>query len=577
MYNQAAKYSLLIKKEALRLGFMACGIAKAEFLEDEAPRLEKWLQNNHHGEMSYMENNFDKRLDPRLLVENAQSVISLTLNYFTNEKQVDPNAPRISTYAYGEDYHHVIKEKLKELMAFINNEIGEVAGRCFVDSAPVMDKAWAQKSGLGWRGKNSNLISKDNGSFFFLAELIIDLELDYDRPFVADHCGSCTRCIDACPTDAIVAPYVVDGSKCISYLTIELKNEIPISFKDKMENWMFGCDICQDVCPWNRFATQHQEPAFKPSTELLQFTRRDLIELTEDVFKKIFKGSAVKRTKFIGLKRNIDFLKIKLCVIAILLAQLTYAQKLKLPTRKADARVGSAFANSISDSTLSLTNREQLIYGEIKKGNVPNFLRKLSSVEYETMIDGQKYKITFLTVPDYMAIGSDNDYFYVPMTPILAQKVAKLIGASLPTKKMVDLIYQNAQIKLSPSPITPTKAMTTVPVFIAHNRIIKEQMKGSNFGLTAGHKKDIIISNKIYTEKTNKVVIYGWHQLNGKAIQPVYNKHSNTWADYSHGVRFIQNKVIVNDKKTTFRKILTDSNLHLLLSDEGVIQKPYYP
>ncbi len=308
MYNQAAKYSALIKQEALRLGFMACGISKAEFLESEAPRLENWLKNNHHGEMAYMENYFDKRLDPRLLVDNAKSVVSLTLNYFTDEKQVDPNAPRISKYAFGEDYHSVIKEKLKELMAFVNDEIGEVAGRCFVDSAPVMDKAWAQKSGLGWRGKNSNLISKETGSFFFLAELIIDLELDYDSPFVADHCGSCTRCIDACPTDAIIAPYVVDGSKCISYLTIELKNEIPIAFKDKMENWMFGCDICQDVCPWNRFATPHQESAFNPTGELLQFTKQDLVEMTDDVFKKVFKGSAVKRTKFNGLKRNIDFL-----------------------------------------------------------------------------------------------------------------------------------------------------------------------------------------------------------------------------------------------------------------------------
>jgi len=308
MYNQATTYSHLIKKEALRLGFMACGISRAEFLEDEAPRLESWLKNNRHGEMAYMENHFDKRLDPRLLVEDAKSVVSLTLNYFTDEKQVDPTAPKISKYAYGEDYHSVIKEKLKELMAFITDEIGEVAGRCFVDSAPVMDKAWAQKSGLGWRGKNSNLISREAGSFFFLAELIIDLELAYDTPFVADHCGSCTRCIDACPTDAIIAPYLVDGSRCISYLTIELKNEIPAPFKDKMENWMFGCDICQDVCPWNRFAKPHQEPAFNPSDELLHFTKGDLIEMTDEVFKKVFKGSAVKRTKFSGLKRNIEFL-----------------------------------------------------------------------------------------------------------------------------------------------------------------------------------------------------------------------------------------------------------------------------
>ncbi len=309
MFNNATKYSQLIKAEAMRLGFMACGISKADFLVEEAPRLENWLKNNHHGEMAYMENHFDKRLDPRLLVEDAKSVVSLTLNYYSEEKQLDEHAPKISKYAYGTDYHTVIKEKLKELLAFINDEIGEVAGRCFVDSAPVMDKAWAQKSGLGWRGKNSNLISKDAGSFFFLAELIIDLELEYDHPFVADHCGSCTRCIDACPTDAIMAPYVVDGSKCISYLTIELKNEIPNEFKGKMENWMFGCDICQDVCPWNRFATQHQEPAFMPALELLQLNKTELIEMTDEVFKQVFKGSAVKRTKFNGLKRNIDFLK----------------------------------------------------------------------------------------------------------------------------------------------------------------------------------------------------------------------------------------------------------------------------
>jgi len=309
MFNNATKYSQLIKAEAMRLGFMACGISKADFLEEEAPRLENWLKNNHHGEMAYMANHFDKRLDPRLLVEDAKSVVSLTLNYYSEEKQLDPHAPKLSKYAYGTDYHTVIKEKLTELLAFISDEIGEVSGRCFVDSAPVMDKAWAQKSGLGWRGKNSNLISKNAGSFFFLAELIIDLELEYDHPFVADHCGSCTRCIDACPTDAIMAPYVVDGSKCISYLTIELKNEIPNEFKGKMENWMFGCDICQDVCPWNRFATQHQEPSFMPALELLQLNKSDLIDMTDEVFKQVFKGSAVKRTKFKGLKRNIDFLK----------------------------------------------------------------------------------------------------------------------------------------------------------------------------------------------------------------------------------------------------------------------------
>jgi epoxyqueuosine reductase len=308
MINNTAKYSQLIKNEAMRLGFMTCGIAKAEFLSEEAPRLENWLKNNHHGEMTYMENHFDKRLDPRLLVDGAKSVISLTLNYFTENKQLDQHAPKISKYAYGMDYHSVIKEKLKSLLAFINEEIGEVAGRCFVDSAPVMDKAWAQKSGLGWRGKNSNLISKEAGSFFFLAELIIDLELDYDTPFAADHCGSCTRCMDACPTDAIMTPYVVDGSKCISYLTIELKNEIPTEFKGRMENWMFGCDICQDVCPWNRFATPHQESAFTPADSLLQLNHKEIIEMTDEVFKQVFKGSAVKRTKFTGLKRNVEFL-----------------------------------------------------------------------------------------------------------------------------------------------------------------------------------------------------------------------------------------------------------------------------
>jgi epoxyqueuosine reductase len=308
MFNNAAKYSQMIKAEALRLGFMACGISKAEFLEEEAPRLESWLNNNHHGEMGYMENHFDKRLDPRILVEGAKSVVSLTLNYYSDEKQSDPAAPKISKYAYGMDYHTVIKEKLKALMSYINAHIGEVGGRCFVDSAPVMDKAWAQKSGLGWRGKNSNLISKKAGSFFFLAELIIDLELEYDSPFATDHCGSCTRCIDACPTDAIVAPYQVDGSRCISYLTIELKNEIPIAFKQKMDNWMFGCDICQDVCPWNRFAVPHQEEHFKPAAELLHLNQQDLIEMTDEVFAKVFKNSAVKRTKYSGLKRNIEFL-----------------------------------------------------------------------------------------------------------------------------------------------------------------------------------------------------------------------------------------------------------------------------
>lgn len=309
MYLNKVKYSKLIKDEAIRLGFMACGISKAEFLEEEAPRLEKWLNQNHHGEMKYMENYFDKRLDPRLLVDDAKSVISLSLNYYTNEKQADPTAPKISKYAYGQDYHYVIKDKLKALTIFIEENIGAVNGRAFVDSAPVLDRAWAKKSGIGWIGKNSNLISKTEGSFFFLAELIVDLELDYDHPFQTDHCGTCTRCLDACPTDAIIAPQVVDGTKCISYLTIELKNEIPTQFKDKMDNWMFGCDVCQDVCPWNRFSKVHQEEAFQPNSGLLDLKASDLTEITDEVFKKVFKGSAVKRTKLSGLKRNIDFLK----------------------------------------------------------------------------------------------------------------------------------------------------------------------------------------------------------------------------------------------------------------------------
>ena len=306
--NQAA-YSQLIKDEAKKLGFMFCGIAKAEFLEEEAPRLEKWLNNNMHGEMQYMENHFDKRLDPRLLVDGAKSVISLALNYYTDNTQLDPLAPKISKYAYGLDYHTIIKDKLKQLLQIINDKIGEVGGRAFVDSAPVLDKAWAKKSGLGWVGKNTNLINKQSGSFFFLAELIIDLELEYDIEPTADHCGTCTRCIDACPTEAIVGPYIVDGSRCISYLTIELKNEIPQEFKGKMDNWMFGCDICQDVCPWNKFSVLHNEPSFQPHPELLGLNSKDLEDITEDVFQKVFKNSAVKRTKFNGLKRNIDFLK----------------------------------------------------------------------------------------------------------------------------------------------------------------------------------------------------------------------------------------------------------------------------
>ncbi len=301
------EHTKLIKDEAKRLGFLSCGISKAEFLEEEAPRLEKWLNQNMHGEMQYMENHFDKRLDPTKLVEGSKSVISLVLNYFPSEEQ-DPDSYKISKYAYGMDYHFVIKDKLKNLLQFIQEEIGEVHGRAFVDSAPVLDKAWAAKSGLGWIGKHSNLLTQQVGSFYFIAELIVDLKLEYDTP-VTDHCGTCTACIDACPTEAIVEPYAVDGSKCISYFTIELKNEIPNEFQGKLDEWMFGCDICQDVCPWNRFSKPHNEPLFNPNPELLTFTKKDWEEITEDVFKKVFRKSAVKRTKLSGLKRNIDFLK----------------------------------------------------------------------------------------------------------------------------------------------------------------------------------------------------------------------------------------------------------------------------
>jgi len=286
---------------------MSCGISKAEFLETEAPRLDNWLKQNMHGEMSYMENHFDKRLDPTKLVDGSKSVISLLLNYYPSQFQKD-NSYKISKYAYGTDYHFVIKDKLKKLLQFIQQEIGEVEGRAFVDSAPVLDKAWAAKSGLGWIGKNSNLLTKQVGSFYFIAELIVDLELDYDTP-VTDHCGSCTACIDACPTQAIVEPYKVDGSKCISYFTIELKNELPSSYKGQFDDWMFGCDVCQDVCPWNKFSKAHNEPLFDPNPQLLNNTRKEWEELTKETFNEIFKKSAVKRTKFEGLKRNIDFLK----------------------------------------------------------------------------------------------------------------------------------------------------------------------------------------------------------------------------------------------------------------------------
>jgi len=300
------KYSNLIKSKALAFGFQSCGISKADFLEEEAPRLEQWLNNNFHGEMRYMENHFDKRLDPRLLVEGSKSVISLSYNYFPEELQNNSDF-KLAKYAYGEDYHDVIKEKLRTLVAALQEEIGEFAFRVFVDSAPVLEKAWAKKSGIGWVGKNSNLITKKNGSFYFLAEIICDLDLMEDFE-VTDHCGSCTKCIDACPTQAIVSDKIIDGSKCISYATIELKDQIPDFFKDKMEDWMFGCDICQDVCPWNRFSAPTLEEKFRPNSDIKNFTKQDWKDITQEIFSSVFKKSAVKRTKFSGLKRNLDFL-----------------------------------------------------------------------------------------------------------------------------------------------------------------------------------------------------------------------------------------------------------------------------
>lgn len=305
--NNRKKHSDLIKAEAIRLGFLSCGISKAGFLEEDAPHLENYLKANMNGEMAYLENHFDKRLDPTILVPGSKSVISLLLNYFPAEVQTEETY-KISKYAYGIDYHFLIKEKLKNLMNFISEEIGEVDGRAFVDSAPVLDKAWAAKSGLGWIGKHSLLLTKQVGSFYFVSELILDLELEYDTP-VTDHCGSCTACIDACPTGAIVADRVVDGSKCISYFTIELKNQIPPSQKGKFEDWIFGCDICQDVCPWNRFSKSHNEPLFNPHPQMLDMSKKDWEEITEEVFQKVFQKSAVKRTKFSGLQRNIRFVK----------------------------------------------------------------------------------------------------------------------------------------------------------------------------------------------------------------------------------------------------------------------------
>lgn len=296
-----------LKRKANNLGFLSCGISKAVFLEEEATKLENWLNDGKHGKMKYMENHFDMRLDPRKLVPDAKSVISLSYNYFNENLQKDKDAPKISKYAYGNDYHKVIKEKLKILFRELQKEFGDINGRVFIDSAPIMEKAWAAKSGLGWIGKNTNLISQKVGSFYFLAEIIVDLEFEYDTP-VTDHCGSCTACIDSCPTGALVKPYEIDASKCISYLTIELKDEIPSEFNGKMDNWAFGCDVCQDVCPWNRFSRKHNEPLFNPNQEMMKMGKKEWEELTEETFEVIFKNSAVKRTKYKGLKRNISFI-----------------------------------------------------------------------------------------------------------------------------------------------------------------------------------------------------------------------------------------------------------------------------
>ena len=297
----------IIKSKAHELGFLYCGISKAERLHKEADRLESWLKEDRHGEMQWMENHFEKRVDPTVLVPGAKSVISLAFNYYTDEKQKDPEAPKISKYAYGRDYHKVIKKRLKQLFKFINEEIGSIDGRFFVDSAPVLDKAWAKHSGIGWQGKNTLILSKKAGSYFFLAELIIDMELQPDGG-LKDYCGSCTRCLDACPTGALSPdkPYFLDASKCISYYTIELKGGFPENTPANFENWMFGCDICQEVCPWNRNAKQHSVLDFEPKPEMLNMSKKDWIEITEDVFEEMFRGTPVKRTGYKGLKRNIQ-------------------------------------------------------------------------------------------------------------------------------------------------------------------------------------------------------------------------------------------------------------------------------
>ncbi len=303
------EHTEIIKKAAAELGFDFCGIAKAQKLDEDARRLENWLNNGMHASMKYMENYFDLRIDPEKLVPGAKSVITLLKNYFPSQKQ-SIDSPKISKYAYGKDYHDVIKSKLNIFLQIIHEKIGEVHGRGFVDSAPVLERSWAVKSGLGWIGKNGNLITKQNGSFFFIATLITDLELKYDDAFAKDYCGSCTKCIDECPTNAILRDKIIDGSKCISYFTIELKEMmIPTEVKGKFDDWIFGCDICQDVCPWNRFSKPNSESEFSPIPEILNFTAKDWEELNEESFKKIFKNSPLKRSKFSGLNRNLKFLK----------------------------------------------------------------------------------------------------------------------------------------------------------------------------------------------------------------------------------------------------------------------------
>lgn len=303
------KHSRFIKQRAVDHGFDFCGIAKAEKLVEEEEKLESWLSMGFHGEMEYMERHFDKRLDPTLLVPGAKSVITLLYNYYPAEESTNDNSKyKVAKYAYGKDYHFVIKSKLKSMLQEIRGEVGEIDGRVFVDSAPVMERQWAAKSGLGWLGKNTLLINKEKGSFFFIAVMIIDLELEYDGP-IKDYCGTCTKCIDACPTDAIVDAEIIDANKCISYLTIELKDAIPADFKGKYDSWVFGCDICQDVCPWNRFSTPSKEPEFKKTEGVKVLMDKGWTEFTEEVFSEIFKGSPVKRTKWKGLRRNIDFLK----------------------------------------------------------------------------------------------------------------------------------------------------------------------------------------------------------------------------------------------------------------------------